>query len=179
MAKLKVYKEPKLISVAEVQIGQVLEALSYSWASATNPKGEPTYENPTGVFGYIMGITQKDEGRFRQGSIIIERIIPYGENYGAERLILQQWAPEGKNVYLAIGEILYLECLEYKLSQASKNLVDLLGSRSAVPSEEEKAEIREALFDFSTKRKGKPYIFKPKELRPYSLNEILLSLEQK
>ncbi len=171
MAKLKVYEEPKLISEAEVQIGQVLEAFSDSWASLTEPKLAFSRENPTTVFGYVMGVTQRDEGRFMQGSMIVERLIPHGENYGIERSILQLWAPKRKNVYLIIGELLYLQ------HKDSKELASSLGSRSAVLSDEEKSEIKEALFDLSIKRKGKDYIFKPKELRPYSLSEIILSLE--
>ncbi len=169
------YSTPQLVS--EVNAGMVLEALPGSFATALEWGSQPSFKDPTNVFGYVIG----SHNNIREVMPIdkikkVQRILPVnGINFDV--LALSTWHQESHKAYLAIGELAggqpewgraYDNALTYGFKEESLIFLD-----------KELDEVRRNLIDYASKRAQKEYVFKTPGGEEYSLSQILLNLRPK
>jgi len=200
--ELMIYENPVLTT--EVNPGQVLEALPGSRAtlkSLHTPGGveyHPNWDSPTNIFGYVRGVTEREErpGSYVAGSTLVKMVLnEYADPpiFGNSSLLLDYFAQDEKNVYLAVGEI---HAIDRKTASAEprrrgrpKQLEEtksdkdarLLGEDSITLTPEELEQLKMDLQKLVTfRREGPPkdYVFETLDGTQYKLPEILLSLKE-
>jgi hypothetical protein len=157
----------------ELVPGDIIEAASFSSASCLG-KRVPRKKDPTGIFAYVRGTVAdcEIERFFSYGATVVTRALPSGSD-GPD--YVERWANRDASVkaYIVVGRIaknsgfVEEDLLTGHLSEDSISL-----------SSEEIESLRRKLVEYSSERPSGNVVFKAPEARTYTLNEILLQLEE-
>jgi len=187
------YESPVLTPVHEIKPGHLIEALPGTRATMLRlDTKELTTTSPTGFIGYVRGECKSYFAEYSDdfkayfaglsvGDFAIEKIVPLigprGGVPSSHIYSLRNWAPEGTNAYLVLGEVNALSAS--KLHHIEDELTECLYGRGVVLLPEQLEVVRMELYRFVRERKGKNIVFNAPDGAQYPLEEIVLSLGQK
>ena len=179
--EIKIYDKTRLIQSTDAIPGMIIEAMPKSYSTGDLFIPVITTE-PTGVFGYIIGEVVKADYAFsdyKLGVTIVDRILFDRELDERENKLMpysfDKWSND-LGVCKLIGELSGVE--EKDIKRGGYHL-DYFNKKSIVLSCDSRKEIKKSLIEFRKQRGKKEYVFKGQDGKDYSLNEILLNLNEK
>jgi len=173
--ELIIYKNPGLVT--DVKPGHVIEALPGSEATSTIWRSEPSFNSPTNVFGYVRGNLREAYLTHKQGTTLVESIVPFGGRHMSEETFrtqeLESWGANNIETYLLIGELKGVEPIDYD-SKFNPVMMD----DSVRLSPEQVDIVREQILNFLKERGNKDYVVNTPDGQSFPLSEIVLTLEE-
>jgi len=128
------YVERKEVERKDIRPGYIVEAVPSSFSTAPF-RGEPSDDNPSNVFGYVVGNTISPKMSHKMGTVLVREVLHASGGHQLTFGELEEWTVENGN-YIVIGEV-----SNPSEDHSHENLLKCLTDDSLILNEEEKTQL--------------------------------------